>query len=109
MDSFVWIGLLDYWICHPIWALLWCIPRGTLFLFLFPNLGSVVADASQGRFVFFVFCNLAQKGNIWSKKVICGSDFWKNDYIWSDVIKFGRECDGVEEKARPFSHQTKRA
>ena len=55
-------------------------------VFFSPNMGSVVAVASQGRF-FLLFRILAHKGHIWSKKVISGPDFLKNDDIWSDFIK----------------------
>ena len=68
----LWRGLLDWiigWIC------------------LHPSLGDVVAVASQGRFLFFFVGNLAHKGYILSKKVICGPEFLKNDDIWSDFIK----------------------
>ena len=63
---------------------LWII--GLLDLFL-PNMGSVVAVASQGRF-FLLLRHFLQKGHIWSTKVISGPFFSKNDDIWSDVIIF---------------------
>ena len=41
--------------------------------------------SSQGRFFLFL-SHIVQKGHIWSKKVISGPDFLKNDDIWSDLV-----------------------
>ena len=41
--------------------------------------------SSQGR--FFFLRHIPQNGHKWSKKVISGPDFLKNDDIWSDFIK----------------------
>ena len=41
--------------------------------------------SSQGRFCFLLR-HILQNGHKWSKKVIYGPDFLKNDDIWSDLI-----------------------
>ena len=54
--------------------------------FLFsPNSDVPVVHSSQGR--FFVFClrHIVQNGHNWSKKVISGPGFLKNDDILSDL------------------------
>ena len=42
--------------------------------------------SSQGRFFFFFLRHIPQNGHKWSKNVISGPDFLKNDDIWSDFI-----------------------
>ena len=58
-------------------------------VFFHPN--SDVARGPQGHsshFFFFLFSrHIPQNCHIWSKKVISGPDFLKNDDIWSDFIK----------------------
>ena len=55
------------------------------FCFL-PNSDVAVYYSSQGRFLFFLR-HILPKCYIWSKKVISGPDFLKNDDIWSNFIK----------------------
>ncbi len=57
--------------------------------FSISSLGDVVADASQGRFLFFVLRHLAQKGHIWSTKVISGPDLLKKSRY---VFRFLQSC-----------------
>ena len=58
---------------------------GLLDLFFFPNTGSVVVRSSQGRFFVLFDVSWLQKCHIWSKNMIYGPDFLKNDDIWSDI------------------------
>ena len=57
--------------------------------------------SSQGRF-FFCLRHIVPNGHIWSKKVISGPDFLKNDDIWSYFIKL----DQIGSNERP-EHSTK--
>ncbi len=60
--------------------------------FLFPKLGRVPARRGiprRGVFFFFFFLLFFQKGDKWSKNVISGPDFLKNEDIWSDFVRFG--------------------
>ena len=53
--------------------------------FFSPNSDVPVVHSSQGRF-FLLFCYV--NGHIWSKRVIPGPDFLKNDDTWSDLVRF---------------------
>ena len=55
-------------------------------VFFYPNMGSVVDHSSKGHFLFLRI--LAPKGHIWSKTIISGQLFLKNDGIWSEFIIF---------------------
>ena len=60
------------------------------FSLFFPNSDVAVYYSSQGRFFFFVYVSLRhilKNGHKWSKNVISGPDFLKNDDIWSNFIK----------------------
>ena len=63
--------------------------KSHIFVFVPPNLASVVDHSSQGRFSFFPFLrHIVQNGHNWSTKAISGPDFLKNDDIWSDLVRF---------------------
>ena len=72
-----WVGLLDGIIGLDYWM-----------VFFLPNSEGTrgpQGHSSQGRFSFLR--HIFQNRHKWSKKVISGSDFLKNDDIWPDFIK----------------------
>ena len=70
------IGLLDGIIGYDYWMVVF-----------FPNSDAPVVHSSQGRFFSFLR-HFLQNCHIWSKRVISGPDFLKNDDTYSDFVRF---------------------
>ena len=89
------MGLLDSiigWVFSPKYGVCCGAFLAGAFFFLFSPC-SVVQRSSQGRFSFLFLRHFLRNGHIWSKKVISGPDFLKNDDIWSDLIKLAMVAD----------------